>query len=142
MIATPIPKVVIDRQPGLVHSPGALTKSELLERVEAAAASRAEIARVLTLPPARITEMFAGKRDLSFDEARTLIRHYKIEDAPSINIEDLARDHGLALVDEIDLALGMGATYLHGDEPEVKGGEFCAPDKNYDFRIDLILRIP
>lgn len=38
----------------------------------------------------------------------------------AMTIEDFAAELGLALIDEIDLALGMGATYLDGT-PEVKG---------------------
>lgn len=39
-----------------------------------------------------------------------------------VSVEDLAEELGLALIDEIDLALGMGATYLDGNlEVEVKG---------------------
>lgn len=38
------------------------------------------------------------------------------------SIEDLADEYGLALIDEIDLSLGMGATYLNPDQaPERKG---------------------
>lgn len=85
-----------------------LTKSELLERVEATAKSRADIARVLNLAPARITEMFAGKRDLSFDEARKLVQHFNLDDQGAGDISEIARDHGIAMIEEVDLALGMG----------------------------------
>lgn len=37
------------------------------------------------------------------------------------SLEDFAAEHGLALVEELDLALGMGATYLDGSPPEVLG---------------------
>lgn len=39
---------------------------------------------------------------------------------PAMTAEDFAAELGLALIDEVDLALGMGATYLDGDV-EVKG---------------------
>lgn len=39
---------------------------------------------------------------------------------PAMTAEDFAAELGLALIDEIDLALGMGATYLDGNV-EVKG---------------------
>lgn len=55
-----------------------LSKGALLKAVEEAAESRAEIARVLNVAPARITELYASKRDLSFDEARKLYLHYRI----------------------------------------------------------------
>ncbi len=35
-------------------------------------------------------------------------------------LQEIASEHGIAFVEEVDLALGMGATYLHG-EPEVIG---------------------
>lgn len=102
-----------------------ISKSELLRQIDGIAPSRADIARVLDLAPARITEMYKGGRDLSFDEARKLILHYKLEDEvgqiepPSL--DDIAAEHGLVLLDEVDLALGMGATYLDGGTPEVLG---------------------
>lgn len=40
--------------------------------------------------------------------------------ANDMSADDFAAELGLALIDEIDLALGMGATYLDGN-PEVKG---------------------
>lgn len=99
-----------------------LTKSELLRQVEQAAASRADIARVLSVAPARVTGLYAGKRDLSFDEARALIKHYHLEaDQQHTSLDEIAAEHGLAFIEEIDLALGMGATYLSGGEPEVRG---------------------
>jgi phage repressor protein C with HTH and peptisase S24 domain len=39
----------------------------------------------------------------------------------SASIDDFAAELGLVLVDEIDLAFGMGATFLDGGEPEVMG---------------------
>ena len=36
-------------------------------------------------------------------------------------LDDLAAEHGLAFVEEIDLSLGMGATFLDGGQPEVLG---------------------
>lgn len=49
------------------------------------------------------------------------------EDADAIpgpsgaSLDDLAAEHGLVFVDEIDLAFGMGATFLDDREPEVMG---------------------
>ncbi|MEV5031609.1 helix-turn-helix transcriptional regulator [Sphingobium sp. LMC3-1-1.1] len=42
-------------------------------------------------------------------------------DRTSASLEDVAAEHNLAFVEEIDLALGMGATYLDGSQPEVLG---------------------
>lgn len=90
-----------------------LSKAALLKAVESAAQSRAEIARVLSLAPARITELYGGNRDLSFDEARKLYRHYRLGDYDDTNREgdlgSIAQQHNIALVEEVDLALGLGA---------------------------------
>lgn len=56
-----------------------LDKAELLAEVERRAGSRAAIARTLNLAPARITEMYKGERNLSYDEAVKLIRTYQLE---------------------------------------------------------------
>lgn len=110
--ASGITHCVIDASGSPSHDLAVLTKRELLARVEDRAASRAEIARVLSIAPARVTEMYADKRDLSFDEARRLISHYGLEGEASAprpaSIEDIAADNGIALVEEIDLSLGMG----------------------------------
>ena len=102
-----ITKNGIDRDLGAEQSYAMLTKTELLERVEDAAGSRAEIARVLNLAPARVTEMMKGVRDLSFDEARKLMKHYSI-DGHSPSPVDVLRGQGIVFVEEVDLALGMG----------------------------------
>ena len=44
----------------------------------------------------------------------------KSQDSGALTPEDFAAELGLALIDEVDLALGMGATYLDGTA-EVKG---------------------
>ncbi|CDO35022.1 S24 family peptidase [Novosphingobium sp. KN65.2] len=126
-MASSITKSVIDPCQRLPHQADVLTKSELLKRVDEAAKSRAEIARVLNVAPARITEMFKGDRDLSFDEARKLIDHFQIADGETSlitptppSLEDLAAEHGIALIEEVDVAFGLGGTYLEG-EPEVLG---------------------
>lgn len=118
--ASDITRSVIDRYAGEAHLSAVLTKSELLRRVDEAAASRAEIARVLSLAPARITEMFKGGRDLSFDEARTLMRHYGIDTEGTSSISEVASEHGIAMVEEVDLALGMGGG-MYADLAQTKG---------------------
>jgi len=120
-VAREITISVIDRKGPVVHAGPVLTKSELLDAVEALATSRAEIARVLTLAPARVTELYAGKRDLSFDEARKLIHHYHIggERGPA-SVAEFASAQGIAMVEEVDLALGMGGGTTD-DAPESMG---------------------
>ena len=58
-----------------------LPKMDLLRAIERRAGSRANMARALGLAAPRITEMFKGERDLSYDEAATLIEAFGI-DAP------------------------------------------------------------
>ena len=58
-----------------------LPKMDLLRAIEQRAGSRANMARALGLAAPRITEMFKGERDLSYDEAATLIEAFGI-DAP------------------------------------------------------------
>lgn len=67
------------------HARPMLTKLEFLRAIEARAKSRAEMARVLKLAPPRITEMFKGERDLSFDEAKSLADHYGLDDENRIS---------------------------------------------------------
>lgn len=115
---------VIDPVRSFGHRSLVLTKSELLERADRAAKSRAEIARVLGVAPPRITEMFKGERDLSFEEARKLIIHYGIDETSSaldkVSIDDVADEYGFAMIEEVDVTFGLGSTFLYG-EPEVKG---------------------
>lgn len=105
--ASVITKIGIDRNLGADQRYAMLTKSELLRQVEDAATSRAEIARVLNLAPARVTEMMKGQRDLSFDEAVSLMKHYSI-DGHSPSPAEQMRGQGIVFVEEVDLALGMG----------------------------------
>lgn len=101
-----------------------LSKSELLERIEDVAQSRAEIARVIGVAPARITELMKGERDLSFNEARKLMRHYGIEvTGTQLSEPDFAEAmarQGITLVEEVDISLGMGGGRF-ADLAETKG---------------------
>lgn len=103
---------MIDDSLAFVHASGMLSKPELLAAVREAAPSLADIARVLSLPPARITEIFKGKRDVSFDEARRLIKHYNISlsemGANTDSAADIMKEIGISLVPEIDISLSMG----------------------------------
>lgn len=64
-----------------------LSTEQFLAEVEAAANSRAEIARVLKLAPARVTELFKGERRLSYDEALELARAYNIEPVETVTAD-------------------------------------------------------
>jgi hypothetical protein len=60
-----------------------LTKSEILALLKTAAPSKADIAKTLNLAPPRITELYKGVRDLTYDEGRMLILHYKLDQVAS-----------------------------------------------------------
>lgn len=86
-----------------------LSKVELLQAVEERADSRAEIARVLSLAPARITEMYKGERDISFEEARKLSIHYKLDSSSgSFDLSTISGELGIAFIPEVDISFGMG----------------------------------
>jgi phage repressor protein C with HTH and peptisase S24 domain len=75
--------------------------------------------------------MFKGERDLSFDEARSLITRYRLDpdsgaSSSAATLEDLAAEHDIALIEEVDLALGMGGGAF-ADMAETKG---LVPFKN------------
>lgn len=122
--ASVITKTVIDRPGGIAHHCAMFTKSELLTRVLGLAKSKVEVATVLGLSPPRISEMLKGTRDISFDEARTLINHYGLEREASVpapvSMADIAAENGIALIEEVDLVLGMGGGTF-SDMAESKG---------------------
>jgi hypothetical protein len=64
----------IEKLEGESQTPAVVPKSELLRLALAAVGNnRAALSRVLGMRPTRITEMFQGKRDLRYDEAKTLV---------------------------------------------------------------------
>lgn len=66
-----------------------LAKMALLERLESQAKSRAEMSRVLGIAASRVSEMFKGERDLSYEEARKLCQHYNVEMGQALSVEAL-----------------------------------------------------
>jgi len=71
---------VIDVPSGPDHPCAMLPKMDLLRAIERRAGSRANMARALGLAAPRITEMFKGERDLSYDEAAALIDAFGVEE--------------------------------------------------------------
>jgi transcriptional regulator with XRE-family HTH domain len=70
-----------------------LGTNQLLEALQERGVSQAEMARVLRLPSPRISEMYAGKRQIKLDEAKRLVDAFGLDDvqaAPPIN-EQTAR---------------------------------------------------
>lgn len=74
-----------------------LEKGEFLRLVEERAKSRAEIARVMRVAAPRVTELYKGDRDLGYDEAVRLSRHYKIDDDSGVSVEKLRPVLAIAL---------------------------------------------
>lgn len=64
-----------------------MSKATFLAEIERKAGSRAEIARVLGIAPSRVTEMFKGARDLSYDEAVKLAVAYGVEPSEVVTVE-------------------------------------------------------
>lgn len=118
--ATGITVSVIDEFRNGNHASAMFTKRELLEAADAAAASKAEMARVLSVAPARITEMFKGERELTFDEGRKLIHHYALEGAATlpakIDAAEFAREQGFVLIPEYDIGYSMGGGAVVTDQ--------------------------
>lgn len=66
-----------------------LSKADFLEAV-IAKAKKAVIARILNISPARVSEMYNGRRDLSYDEAVKLAHALGIEQGQHVTAELLA----------------------------------------------------
>ncbi len=105
---------VIDDRCAKPQTVGVLTKIELLKRAELKAKTRAKIGEVLNLPAPRITEMFKGTRDLSYDEARKLIDCFGLEEAAP---GDSIAPDGLAMIPQLELGFSMGGGSVFEDYP-------------------------
>ena len=84
---------VVDGYRDFRHASAMLGTQQLLATLEARGVSQAEMARVLRLPSSRISEMYAGKRQIKLDEAKRLVETFGLDDAaevPPIN-EQTAR---------------------------------------------------
>lgn len=105
---------------------------------------RPKLAALMGTTPQQVERLEKGQRKLSLewiekaaaafqvDAARIIAaqhvpgsgtatpEHLPASSLPS-TLDDFAAEHGLALVEQVDLALGMGATYLDGNKPEVLG---------------------
>ena len=115
--ASDITNIVIDENRKGPHATlMAMTKKQLLKAAEEAAGSRAAMARVLNVAPARITELFNGTRNLSFEEGRKLIDNYGLEETSGAirPAGQAAWEQGLALLPEFDLGYSMGGGTVIG----------------------------
>ena len=73
---------VIDGFCAAKHPYAMLAKIELLVAARRKAKTQGAMAKVLGLTPPRMTELFKGERDLSYDEARKLIMTYGLAEGP------------------------------------------------------------
>lgn len=104
-------------------------REELIRQLDAKLIKGKDVAAALGIDPARVTEMRKYERRVQAEEEEPLARILGLADEPvpatgeitRHSLTDLATELGLVLVDEIDLAFGMGATYLDGSDPEVLG---------------------
>lgn len=94
---------------------GVFTKLELLQRAELKAKTRAKIGEALGLPASRISEMFKGTRDLSYDEARKLIDRFDLMDG--VQTTDVVSSESVALVPQLELGFSMGGGSVFEDYP-------------------------
>lgn len=106
-------------------------REELIRQLDAKEIKGKDVAAALGIDPARVTEMRKYERRVQAEEEEPLARLLRMDDhlpSPTVKAEaasrglaEFAAELGLVLVDEIDLAFGMGATFLDGGEPEVMG---------------------
>lgn len=104
----------IDQACQNAQTAGVITKIELLKRAELKAKTRAKIGEALGLPASRISEMFKGTRDLSYDEARKLIDRFDLMDQEPSG--ELSTD-SLAMVPQLELGFSMGGGSVFEDYP-------------------------
>lgn len=99
-------------------------REEMIRQLDAEKIRPKDVADRLKIPSARVAEMRRRDRRVQHDELKPLSELLGLQDDGSslspATLEALAAEYGLALVDEIDLALGMGASFLDG-HPEVLG---------------------
>lgn len=96
---------------------------------------RPDLARRMGTSPQQVERLEKGQRGLTIDwidkaadalgvTAAQIISptggDAKLGLKPSLSLDDIAAEHGLAFVEEVDLALGMGASFLEG-HPEIIG---------------------
>jgi transcriptional regulator with XRE-family HTH domain len=61
-----------------------LGTDQLLGALESRGISQSEIARVLGLPPSRVSEMFGRKRQIKLDEGKKLVEAFGLDEADPV----------------------------------------------------------
>jgi transcriptional regulator with XRE-family HTH domain len=82
--ASPKTISVADGNSSLVYNPRMLGTEQLLRALENRGISQAEMARVLGLPSSRISEMYAGRRQVKLDEAKRLVEAFDLDDTEPV----------------------------------------------------------
>ena len=105
-------------------------RDEMIRQLDADMIKPKDVAELLGLPSSRVAEMRRKGRRVQHAEMAPLAamlgmngderQDAKQSSQSPATLDDLAHEHGLALIEEMDLSLGMGASYLDG-EPDVLG---------------------
>jgi transcriptional regulator with XRE-family HTH domain len=66
------------------YAAGMLSSRELLDLLDARGVAQADMARALKLPSSRISEMYAGKRQVKQDEAKRLVEAFHVDEGASV----------------------------------------------------------
>ena len=66
------------------YSPFMFSARQLLDTLASRGVTQAEMARALNLPGPRISEMYAGKRQIKLDEGKKLVEAFGIDEAPAV----------------------------------------------------------
>lgn len=97
-----------------------LGSSELLEALRglkaAGKTSNADLARLLKLPSARVSEIFDDKRRITIDEMKSLVEHFQLDGQPRLPAPP-ANDDTVEII-QLDLSLSMGPGTLIDDYVE------------------------
>ena len=71
---------VVDAFAAFNHSSKMLSARQLLDLLDARGIPQADMARALKLPSSRISEMYAGKRQLKLDEGKRLVEAFGVDE--------------------------------------------------------------
>lgn len=96
------------------YPPFMLSARQLLDTLALRGVTQAEMARALNLPGPRISEMYAGKRQIRLDEGKRLVEAFGIDEAPAV--PPLSEATARLLILYVANQLGLPITQ---DDPQV-----------------------
>ena len=133
---------VQDGASGFVHIAAMMGTQELLAVVRPLA-TNAELARLLKLSPARITELYKGDRKLQLEEAKTLVEHFNLE-GPGLAISQTSLP--VAKMAVLHIAHGVGIADPDDDAVEDLARDLlafasCALDPQWKGQIDALAQM-